>query len=120
MNGDHTTSTTSSGDSERQKFNGHGAPPAAAASTRESGNGRKTGKSDGFGCSKGSGESPREQNSANNDDGRRESQSLRELSSARVAAAAIAAVEDGVLNGVELMPEWRSEVEGWSQVSARL
>lgn len=108
LNGEHATPTTSI-ESGRRKSDGQRLPPAATASTRENGNGRKAGK-DG-------GESSKERN---NDDRRRGSQSLIELSSARVAAAAIVAVEDGVLNGVELMPEWRSEVEGWSRVSARI
>lgn len=109
LNGDHTTPTTSSIESGRRKSDGQGILPAAAASTHESGNGRKAGK--------GGGESSKERN---NDDQRRDSPSLIELSSARVATAAIAAVEDGVLNGVELIPEWRSDVEGWSRVSAEI
>lgn len=35
-----------------------------------------------------------------------------------VAAAAVGAVENGAVPGLNLWPEWRTEVAGWSQVSS--
>ena len=92
---------------------------SAAAASDEQGNGRKHAKGGGsFKGKNGTGDrtnSPRAGYSANSVDQREESEILQELS-ARVTAAAIAAVEAGAVCETEMMPEWRSEVEAWSRV----